>query len=72
MAQAKTAGKKKQVQKVRVIDGKVVKPCLYNGKAIGHGQYLAAMVGDQLVLDQNGKPFGYRDGDLVDPATLTA
>lgn len=43
-------------QKTRKLDGKVVKTCLYNGRALGHGKYFAAMIDDQFVLDENGKP----------------
>jgi len=52
--------------RVRKLNGNVVKPCLYNGNAVGHGKYYAAMVNDVLVLDANKKPFQFRDcGELV-------
>lgn len=42
--------------RVRKLDGKIVKPALYNGIACGHGKYFAAMVEDKMLLDDNGKP----------------
>jgi len=60
MAAAKTGGKKKAPRKVRMIDGKVVKNVLYNGKPIGHGKYFAAEVDGVLLLDDAGKPMPFR------------
>lgn len=51
---------------VRKLGDKVVKTCLYNGASCGHGKYFAAMIDDQLVLDEMGKPVPYRKcGALV-------
>lgn len=65
MATAKTGSNKKSPGKVRMLDGKVVKIVLYNGKAVGLGKYYSgyvetgdknAMVSDMMILDENGKP----------------
>lgn len=59
MASPKTSAQK-GVQRVRKLDGQVVRPVLYNGRAVGHGKYFAAEVNGQLVLDESGKPEQYR------------
>lgn len=67
-APAKT-GIKNPFQKVsiRMLDGKKVVPCLYNGRACGHGKYFAAMVGDQLIVDEHGKPLPFNGaGEMVE------
>lgn len=49
---AKTgANKNSNTLRVRKLNGKVVRPVLYNGRAIGHGSYLAGEVDNQLVMD---------------------
>lgn len=54
------------VQKQRMHNGQKVIPCLYNGRALGHGKYFAAMIGSELQVDEDGKPFYYREfGQLV-------
>lgn len=54
------------VNRVRMLDGKVVQNCLYNGIASGHGKYFAAMIDGQLVLDESGRPLPFKQvGDLV-------
>lgn len=64
---AKTGAKKKNYTgRVRMLDGKVVKPVLYNGKSAGLGKYFAGAVNEQLVCDENGKPYYFREiGQLV-------
>lgn len=42
--------------RVRKLDGKVVKPVLYNGRGIGHGKYFAASIDGEMLLDEAGKP----------------
>lgn len=67
MSTAKTASNKKGPQRVRKLNGELVKPCLYNGRAVGGGKYLAAMkVNGDLVLDEQGVPVQYRSAELVD------
>lgn len=61
MAGAKTASRKSESQRVRRLDGKEVKPVLYNGRNIGHGKYLAASIDGELVLDESGKPFPFHE-----------
>lgn len=53
--------------RVRKLDGKVVKACLYNGHAIGHGKYFAAEVEGKLVVDKNGKPVPFRSCGRLEP-----
>jgi len=43
-----------------MLDGKVVKNVLYNGKHADHGKYFAAEVDGVLLLDENGKPIPFR------------
>ncbi len=47
-------------QKVRMLDGKEVKPVKYIGTWRGHGRYMTGSVNDQLVCDANGKPLPLR------------
>ena len=47
-------------QKLRRLNGKVVRPVLYNGRALGHGKYFAGEVDNQLVCDAQGKPFYFK------------
>ena len=48
-------------QRVRKMGDKVVKPCWYNGRACGHGAYFAAMIENDLVVDEAGKPYQFRE-----------
>lgn len=64
-----SVGKKKvENLRVRKLDGKVVKTVLYNGRALGHGQYFAGSVDDKLVLDEAGKPLPYRQVGQLEAA----
>ena len=52
-------------QRVRRLDGQPVRGVLYNGRALGHGKYMAAEVNGQLVCDPQGRPMPYMAvGDL--------
>ena len=62
-----SSGKGAEGQKVRKHNDKVVKPCWYNGRALGHGAYFAAMVENDLITDENGKPYQFRDVGQVVP-----
>lgn len=66
---AKTASTGKNVNpnaRVRKLDGKVVKPCLFNGRAAGLGSYYAGEVDGKLVVDAGGRPVPFRKvGALV-------
>ena len=42
--------------RVRKLDGKLVKPILYNGRAVGHGKFFAASIDGEMLLDETGKP----------------
>lgn len=69
MAGKRTVVKKgdSQRRRVRMLDGKEVKPVLYNGRGIGHGKYFAASIDGQLLCDKDGKPFLFREvGKLQD------
>jgi hypothetical protein len=59
MAAPKTQAQKGQ-QRTRKIDGQVVRPVLYNGRAVGHGKYFAGEVNGQLIMDESGRPAQYR------------
>lgn len=57
---AKTAAGKK-TQRVRMYEGKVVKPVLFDGKNTGLGKYMAASIDDVLVINpKTGKPYEYK------------
>jgi hypothetical protein len=55
------APKGKGTQKVRMLNGAVVKQVLYNGKSIGWGKYMAGEINGQLVVDEKGKPMYYAE-----------
>lgn len=59
MAAPKTQAQK-GVQRVRKLNGQIIRPVLYNGRATGHGKYFAGEVNGQLVLDESGQPAQYR------------
>jgi hypothetical protein len=40
--------------------GKEMKPCLYDGRAVGKGKYMAGTIDGEIILDLNGKPMPYR------------
>lgn len=50
------AGYKTSAPRVRMLDGKIVKPVLYAGRHEGHGTYMAGAVDGELVCDASGKP----------------
>ena len=52
--------------RIRMLDGKRVTNCLYNGLGIGHGKYFAGMVEGKLVMGPNDRPLPYyQTGTLV-------
>lgn len=66
MGKPKSKGGSAGINRVRMLNGKVVQNCLYNGIATGHGKYFAAMVDGQLILDDTGRPLPFRSvGELV-------
>lgn len=65
MAAPKSSQQKKEGLKTRTVDGKVVKPVLYNGRANGHGKYIAAEVDGKFVTDKNGKPLPFKSVGLL-------
>ena len=45
---------------LKKLDGKIVKPVLYKGERLGHGNYMASKLEDgKLVRDEYGKPVPY-------------
>lgn len=58
---APTGRKVIEGQRVRKLDGKLVKPVLYNGRAVGHGKFFAASIDGELLLDETGKPIPIRE-----------
>jgi hypothetical protein len=63
-------GKKTQQEtlRVRMLNGKIVTPVLYNGKNIGQGKYFAGQVDGSMILDQQGVPLKFNSiGDLCKP-----
>lgn len=59
---------KGNTQKVRMLDGKIVKTVLYIGRALGHGKYFTGEVDGQLVCDSEGKPLPFNQiGELKYP-----
>jgi hypothetical protein len=53
-----TAGRIKEVN-YKTLTGQIIRPVLYAGNAVGHGKYMAGMIGDKLILDQNNIPIPY-------------
>jgi len=54
-------------QRVRMLDGKVVKPVLFCGQHAGLGKYFAASIDGVMLLDSAGKPLLFRStGELQD------
>jgi len=55
------AAKRTKESSYKTIDGKVVTPVLYAGKALGHGKYIAGHLEGKLVMDSSGaKPLPYK------------
>lgn len=66
MGKPKSKSQGAGVNRIRMLNGKTVQTCLYNGSAIGHGKFFAAMVDGQIILDNKGRPVPFRSvGDLV-------
>lgn len=57
---ARTAANKKRPQKIRMLDGKVVKPCWFDGRATNKGKYMAGEINEQLILNEKGIPLPYK------------
>lgn len=53
-----TANSAKQQQRIRVLDGKTVKPTLYDGQ---YGKYMAATINDQILRSDSGRPIEYKN-----------
>lgn len=52
-------------QRYRMLEGKKVTPVLYNGRAIGHGKFMAASVDGQMLYGEDGIPLPYNSvGEL--------
>lgn len=66
MGKPKSKSQGAGINRVRMLDGKPVQMCLYNGVALGHGKYFAAMMDGKLLMDANQKPRPFRSvGQLV-------
>jgi hypothetical protein len=50
----------RQIQAKKMYQGKEMKPCLYDGRAVGKGKYMAGTIDGEIILDLNGKPMPYR------------
>ncbi|MEM2159486.1 MAG: hypothetical protein QXN55_00875 [Candidatus Nitrosotenuis sp.] len=62
-SQKKTATTAGNTQRVRVFEGKVVKPSLYYGP---HGKYMVATSDGNILYDESGRPREYKKtGTLV-------
>ena len=48
----------------RVYGGKVVTPVHYSGSQVGHGNYMAGMVNNEIVRDESGKPIPFHSFPL--------
>lgn len=49
-------------QKVRILDGKVLKPTLYHGQ---FGKYMAATLDEQLVRSESGRPIEFKNAGVL-------
>ena len=46
---------------LKQLDGKVVKPIMYVGERLGHGNYMAAKFENgKLIRDDSGRPIPYK------------
>jgi len=54
------AGYRTSIPRMRMFEGKVVKPVLYAGRHEGHGTYMAGAIEGELVCDKNGKPLPFK------------
>ena len=54
-------GGSKATQRVRKLDGQVVRSVLFNGKAAGMGKYFAAEVNGKLLMDEQGVPLKFNE-----------
>jgi hypothetical protein len=46
---------------LKLLDGKAVKPIMYKGERLGHGNYMAAKFEDgKLAKDDAGRPVPYK------------
>jgi hypothetical protein len=70
VAKAKTATTKvaNPNARVRRLNGQPVTACWYNGRAVGRGSYMAAMVEGVLVLDAAGRPVPLRRCGQLEPS----
>ena len=50
----------RQFERKKLYQGKEMKACLYDGRAVGRGKYMAGTVDGDMILDTNGKPMPYR------------
>ena len=59
MAGSKNNPGVRQLQRKKLYQGKELKPCLYDGRAVGRGKYLSGSVDGDIVTDESGKPIPY-------------
>lgn len=66
MAAPKSSQQKQAGQRTRLLDGKVVKAVLYNGRANGYGKFMAAEIDGKIVTDDTGCPLPFNQvGQVV-------
>jgi len=50
----------RQIQAKKMYQGKEMKPCLYDGRAVGNGKYMSGTIEGEIIVDHNNKPIPYR------------
>jgi len=65
-AGSRVPGHKTSINRIRILDGKEVKPIWYCGKWEGLGSYMSGHIDGITVCDNSGKPIPFRSiGQLV-------
>jgi len=44
----------------KTLNGETIRPCMYVGKQIGHGNYMAGVCNGKLIRDKDGRPLVYK------------
>ncbi|NBW58385.1 hypothetical protein EBR43_11555 [bacterium] len=66
-AGTRTPGFRTSINRIRILDGKEVKPIWYCGKWEGHGSYMAGHIDGITVMDAHGKPLPFRSIGNLEP-----
>lgn len=62
MAAPKKTANGKVPQKVRILNGKIIRPTLYDGS---YGKYMAATIEDKILYSDSGRPIEYKNAGVL-------